>query len=132
MIEALRNEKRMPLPKNFEPHLIVDLMNECWKEDPHERPSFDVIYKHATTLIIETHFFYKRKFLFYLKTVWSLNQRSWKMTLLHRLVDLLDLIMSDQSFRLSTRIRLCDITFFCCFVKNTILFIKSRTTFRWK
>ena len=32
----------MPLPKLFGPKSIIDLMNECWKEDPHERPGFKV------------------------------------------------------------------------------------------
>ena len=32
----------MELPKEFGPQFIIDLMNECWKEDPHERPTFQV------------------------------------------------------------------------------------------
>ncbi len=42
MIEALQQQKRMPLSNNFGPKLIIDLMNECWKEDPNDRPSFKV------------------------------------------------------------------------------------------
>ena len=34
----------MRLPETFGPQFIVDLMNECWKEDPHERPAFKVIF----------------------------------------------------------------------------------------
>jgi len=38
VIEALvMKKKNMPLPKNFQPQLIVDLMNECWKEKIHTK-----------------------------------------------------------------------------------------------
>ena len=42
ILEALREGKRMELPKSFGPKVIIDLINECWKEDPHERPTFKV------------------------------------------------------------------------------------------
>ena len=43
VIEALREEQRMKFSKKFGPQFIVDLINECWKEEPHERPTFKVI-----------------------------------------------------------------------------------------
>jgi serine/threonine protein kinase len=42
VIEALSNEKRMPLPKNFGPQFIVELIKKCWNEEPNERPTFKV------------------------------------------------------------------------------------------
>jgi hypothetical protein len=35
----------MPLPDDFVPQFIIDLMNECWKEDPHQRSTFKVKYQ---------------------------------------------------------------------------------------
>lgn len=32
----------MKLPNGFGPQIIIDIMNECWKEDPHQRPTFKV------------------------------------------------------------------------------------------
>ncbi len=40
--QALQKQERMPLPKDFGPQFIIDLMNECWKEDHHQRPTFKV------------------------------------------------------------------------------------------
>ena len=44
VIVALERGERMRLPETFGPQFIIDLMNECWKEDPHERPAFKVIF----------------------------------------------------------------------------------------
>ncbi len=57
----------MPLPENFGPQSIVDLMNECWKEDPDQRPTFEVCpFSHF--LFIEQHYFLENCgwFLYYL------------------------------------------------------------------
>lgn len=40
--EALRKKERLPLPENFGPNAIVELMKQCWEEDPHARPTFKV------------------------------------------------------------------------------------------
>ena len=42
VVKALQKQERMPLPKEFGPQFIIDLMNECWKEDHHQRPTFEV------------------------------------------------------------------------------------------
>ena len=41
-MKELQAKKRMELPEEFGPQFIVDLMNECWEEDPHKRPAFNV------------------------------------------------------------------------------------------
>ena len=43
--QALRNDKRMPIPENFGPEWIVKLINNCWQKDPKQRPTFKVIIK---------------------------------------------------------------------------------------
>ena len=42
VIEALENKERMKLPNEFGPQFIIEIINECWKQDPHERPTFKV------------------------------------------------------------------------------------------
>ena len=42
VIEAIENGQRMPIPKTFGPESIIELMNECWKEEPNQRPNFQV------------------------------------------------------------------------------------------
>jgi len=38
--ERVKKGERTPLPEDFGPPLIIDLMKQCYKEDPEERPSF--------------------------------------------------------------------------------------------
>lgn len=40
--ERVKKGERTPLPEDFGPPLIIDLMKQCYKEDPEERPSFVV------------------------------------------------------------------------------------------
>lgn len=40
VIRELQNGGRMPLPPDFGPQFIKDIMEECWKDDPHQRPTF--------------------------------------------------------------------------------------------
>ena len=42
VIDALRRKERMKLPDGFGPQFIIDIIRECWKEEPHERPTFKV------------------------------------------------------------------------------------------
>lgn len=42
VIKALRKKERSPLPEDFGPQLIIKIMNECWLENPQERPTFKV------------------------------------------------------------------------------------------
>ena len=54
MTEELNNGARLPVP-TFCPHDVAQIMNSCWQQDPHARPSFSQITKllHQTTFIQE-------------------------------------------------------------------------------
>ena len=45
------NGARLPAP-SFCPHDVAQIMNSCWQQDPHARPSFSQI----TKLLHQTHF----------------------------------------------------------------------------
>jgi len=45
VLESLIKKERMKFSKQFGPQFIIDLINECWKEDPHERPSFRILHE---------------------------------------------------------------------------------------
>jgi len=49
VIVALERGERMRLPETFGPPFIIDLMNDCWKEEPHERPTFKDLYENLQT-----------------------------------------------------------------------------------
>jgi hypothetical protein len=51
-ISAPRNE-RPELPLNVYPAKLLDLINECWDPDPHQRPSFSVICESLKDIKIE-------------------------------------------------------------------------------
>lgn len=42
IIQDLRNGKRMSIPEKFGPPFVLDIINLCWLENSHERPTFNV------------------------------------------------------------------------------------------
>jgi hypothetical protein len=47
----LMGERLKPPPPPGCPEEVADLMRECWRDDPVDRPSFDTIYKRIETLL---------------------------------------------------------------------------------
>uniref|UniRef100_A0A8D9AJB0 mitogen-activated protein kinase kinase kinase n=1 Tax=Cacopsylla melanoneura TaxID=428564 RepID=A0A8D9AJB0_9HEMI len=44
------NKLTLPIPKTC-PHLFAELMQVCWEEDPHKRPSFEIILQSLTNIM---------------------------------------------------------------------------------
>ncbi len=42
VINSLKDGTTMPLPKDFGPESIIQIIHKCWKINPHERPTFKV------------------------------------------------------------------------------------------
>jgi serine/threonine-protein kinase CTR1 len=42
--------KQLPLPPSLQQPEVVKLIQQCWKDDPHERPSFLTIIENLQTL----------------------------------------------------------------------------------
>lgn len=110
VIEALRKQKRTPLPDNFGPQSIIELMNKCWQEDPHQRPTFKVFFYSNLKFF---PFLMKKSFLFW-QIVWIGNcYHSWSKfqgNSLHFLFFLLQYLKHLKFLILNRKLRVAHLT----------------------